>query len=200
MSLIIPPGYGLASYVLDGAPGTGPFVTTMGHKLPLGQEDAEASAFRLYNLYNTNILTRTSNQLTLVRVNLLVGQDGPENGSVVYEGNAGGGSAGADAAISMSVIMRKTTATLGRAGRGRCFLPGLLANEEVDINGNIGTSQVSAIQADVNDWYDDLTFWDEEGPDYRLSPVLLHSNSGTPSPITSFSIAPKVGWIRKRIR
>lgn len=201
MSLTVPPGYGLAAYVLDGPEGTGPFITTMGHRLHLGTDSAAVSAGRLYNLYVNNILARTSNTLTLTKVILTIGDDSGGLGSVVHEGSTKGSLSGADAAISMSVILAKQTGLLGRKGRGRCFLPGLLDNAEVDRNGDIGSAQVTAIQASVDDWYDDLTATAAPpDPPNDLAPYLLHSGATAPTPITGFAVRQKVGWIRKRIR
>lgn len=202
MSLVIPPGYGSAAFVLSGTAGTPNFVTTIGVRFPLNGTDYEGYANRLFNAYADHIMTRTWSGLTLQTVQLTVGAISG-NGSVQsFESPVQGSLSGADAALAMSVIVRKATATLGRKGRGRMFLPGLLANEDVNPNGDMGQATQAAIQADVNAFQ---TAVEDEEPGSLLSLRLLHNDESAgvtpePTPILALVVDAKVGWVRKRIR
>lgn len=199
MSLVIPPGFGSAAVVMSSTVGTPPLVVTMGVDLsPFGGAFVTA-ANKVMLDYASTIGATTDSSITVDRVTLSVGQDGP------------GGSVDSDLApipctrntssvpVSLAAIMRKSTDTIGRRGRGRCFLPGVLTNSEVGEDGVITTTRLGTLATAVEDFYDELnsgTGW--PGP---LEPVLLHSSAPTdPTPITGFAMTPMVGWIRGRIR
>lgn len=202
MSLVIPPGYGSAAFVLNGAAGTPNFVTTIGVRFPLNGTNYDLYANQLFNAYAENLMTRTWSGLTLQSVQLTVGSI-TGNGSVSStEDPVAGSLSGADAALAMSVIARKLTSTLGRKGRGRMFLPGLLANEDVNPNGDMGGATRDAIQADVTNFFNDIENGDLGA---NLGPRLLHNDESAgvlpePTPITALVVDAKVGWVRKRIR
>lgn len=196
MAVIIPPGFAQCAYILTGPEGTQPFVTTMGLDISGAGGDLEAAANAAGAAYVTNIMSRTSSTLTLEEIQLAVGQDGGGSGTFVLLSGVAGSLGGADAPIAMAVIAQKQTSGLGRGSRGRMFLPGLLANEDVDRDGRYSSATFNAIQADVEGYYQDLVDSTE------VEPVLLHSEPGpsTPTPITGMRIAPQVGWLRKRLR
>lgn len=99
----------------------------------------------------------------------------------------------------MALIMRKNTAQFGRTGRGRMFIPGVLDEGNVTPSGSIEPATVGNFVAAGGEFYDSLI----NDPDASLLPFLLHNETSpitVPTPITSFTPAPLVGWIRKRIR
>ena len=200
MTLIIPPGFGNAAFVLTGSPGTQPFVTTLGVDLGLAGGDFVRAANELMTSFAALVGPQLSNSLTLDRVNLRVGQDGP------------GGSVDSDLppvpmtrtgdheVMAMAAIARKVTNEVGRRGRGRMFLPGSVNDNEVGENGVITPTKIGLLQDAMDAWWDVLTNGDDPISD-PWPPVLLHSSAPVdPTPITGFGITPIVGWVRGRIR
>jgi hypothetical protein len=200
MSLTIPPGYGLAAFVFTSSEGTEPFVTTLGVGLSeWGGAYTDAANF-LFDAWASTILAQQDSDMTLSRVQLTIGSDGP-TGSVDSTNAAEPGERSVEGAPwAMSVIARKTTATVGRAYRGRMFIPGALASGDTAQGGAVSSARVTAIGSALTAFRLELV--DPQIPGgFVTPPVLLHSASGVaPTPIVGFSVSPLVGWIRKRIR
>lgn len=200
MSLIIPPGYGQANFILDSAEGTAPFVTTIGVNLGDAGGDNVAAANQAFERFAGTIMTVMDHDLQLQRVQLYIGADGP-SGSVDSTNSPVSGSRSTEGLPwSLSAIARKTTTDLGRYGRGRMFIPGVIAPSEIGQSGSISTPRRAAIQAELDQFFDGLTTGEGGGP--LLPPVLFHNPGVTTSPtaITGLTLAPLVGWVRKRIR
>lgn len=197
MTLIVPPGFGSAAFVFTSTTGTPPIVTTLGVDLSDVTTDMVGVANSLFSAYVDNLLPETDSALVLDRVNLTVGQDGP--GGSVDSTNAPvtGGRSGTGPPVSMAVIVRKVTADLGRRGRGRMFLPGLLSTTNVDENGIIASGRRTEIITAVGAFLAELA----EDVVNPTPPVLLHSSApADPTPVVNIAISPLVGWIRGRIR
>lgn len=200
MSLVIPPGFGLAAFILTGAVGTQPYVTTMGVSLGDAGGDFVGAANRAKEAYEETIMAETSNLLTLDRVTLSVGQDGP-GGSVDSDTTPVAGSlTGSFPPTAQSAIGRKVTNILGRPGRGRMFLPGVLSENNVDQDGTVVAARRGQITVALQSFVDNLALGGSlEG--VTLPPHLLHSDGMlVPTPITSMVCSDLVGWIRGRIR
>lgn len=200
MPLIIPPDYALATWEFSGAPGTAPFATTCGFRVDGWLDSQVAAANHLFTAYQLSWLLNTDSEITLDRVTLLIG-DLNGNGSVESDlSPEAGQTATADGPISMAVIMRKTTDQLGRKGRGRCFIPGVLGTEDVNQDGTIKTASLAVFQATADDFHDNVTS-PGGAPTGALEPVLLHNDPAlAPTVISNFTVTPLVGWIRGRIR
>nr|CRY97666.1 hypothetical protein [uncultured prokaryote] len=206
--MIIPPGYGSAAFILSGAVGTPDYVTTCGVDLSGAGGAWTDAANQLFRCYQYSLLNRTLSAYDLEKVVLAVGNDGP-GGAVVSDLTAVAGSrSGSGEPIAMAPILRKSTNVLGRPGRGRMFIPGALGDDETDSNGDISTAVRDALQTAAEGFHDLLTTTTERSSelypaaliDVPFNPVLLHSTVMLPTAIEGFSIAPKVGWIRKRLR
>lgn len=158
-----------------------------------------AAANAVMEAYSDSLLLNTASALTLDRVTLSVGQDGQGGGSVDSDlAPVPGGAAGTYPPTAMSAILRKTTNALGRAGRGRMFLPGVLTETDVDPDGTVVVGKRTTLNTAAATFQARLI---EQDVYPSVPPVLLHS-SGTlaPTPITSFTVSDLVGWIRGRIR
>lgn len=204
MSLVIPPGFASASIVLTGPLGTAPYVTTIGLDLGDAGADFVGVANLVHAAYEECFMSTTNEKLALAKVTLLIGSDGG-NGSVDSTRPAiEGGNGSAMQAIAMAPIIRKQTASLGRSGRGRMFLPGCLGELDVNDNGQLEPAFRAGIQEAAEDFFAYLTSGVVPGSDVRppAPPVLLHSETGPPLPSTILgaSVSPTVGWIRKRLR
>lgn len=199
MSVIPPDGFGSAAWVLTGAPGTGPFITTCGVEVdPV--EDTEVVANHLFDAYASTILAQTGNVFTLERVILTLpaglGAVGTVESTVPSEIGA---LSGERCSLSMALLVNKRTAGIGRRSRGRFFLPGVLPVGGVDTGGLLDPSDVGAYQVIMNLFFDALEANAAPFPT-STPPVLLHSDAGAPTPITQFTVSNKVGSLRRRIR
>lgn len=200
MTLIIPPGFGNAAFIFGGSAGTPEHVTTLGVDLSEFAGNYVDAANLLFIRYFNAFSARTTNTLILSRVNLAVGQDG-SGGSVDSDvAPANMTRSGTPEAVSMSVILRKVTNDLGRRGRGRMFLPGTLNSADTNLNGQVDNTVRTAIQTAADAFYNALVN-PPGGADPATPPVLLHSMApADPTPITGFTAANLVGWVRGRIR
>jgi len=198
VSLVIPPGYGNAAFTLTGAVGTQPYITTLGVDISEYGGDHVAAANTLKLTFANAFATEMSSSLTLDRVTLTVGQDGP-GGSVDSDTAPDSFSrSGQFPPTAMSCIVRKVTNDLGRRGRGRMFIPGIVSENEVGEDGSIVPARQTAITGVLDDWYQELS---EPLAGISLQPVLFHASAPTiPTPITGFAVSDLVGWVRGRIR
>lgn len=115
------------------------------------------------------------------------------SGSVAASVSGSGGSVGVTA--NTAYLVRKQTAFGGHAGKGRLYLPGVLASV-VDNNGNLHSGTQTSISAAFNTLRTVLT-------GHFIAPVVLHgalSPLTTPSPITSFLCDSRIATQRRRMR
>lgn len=199
MPLIIPAGYGEASIFVTGGPGTAPYVTTIGVALAgIDPEEYVQAANDIHNQYAQAFADLTSDQCYVDKVQLSIGLGGGTSGSVDSSNAPVQGGNGSDMApLSMAPIARKVSASLGRSGRGRCFIPCVLKRVDVDEAGNLAPATATGFDERWNQFLLNLATAE---PGRAMSPVILHADGSSPSVIVAGSIGPKVGWIRKRIR
>lgn len=206
MTLIIPPGFGSAAIEIEGAAGTPTHITTIGINLSAAGGDFVAAANNVMQSYGRAMAGRTANNLIIQRVTLAVGSDGPGGSVVSSLSPVPGTLSGTFEAVAMAPIARKVTNDLGRRGRGRMFLPGVLPSTWTDQNGNISSTNRALLQTAINAFLLGLELGTPSpvAPEVATPPtpaVLLHSSApSTPSPILDMAIQSTVGWIRGRIR
>lgn len=199
MARTIPVGFAEGSIVHTGGGGTAPYVVTIGVSvLGIDPEDYVLAANNLKLAYEAQFAGLLNPELAINRAVLQIGLAGGTSGSVESDTppTPGTGS-GSYEPVSMAVIARKNTNDLGRKGRGRSFLPGLLTDPAVDAGGRIVPSSAEGYG---ERWNEFLTALATLPVGIAMAPVLLHNDGSTPTPITGGTIAPQVGWIRKRIR
>lgn len=197
MTLIVPPGFGLAAFTFTGAVGTQPYVTTIGCELVLGEATAVECANSLFGLYQQHLIPETTGQLTLDRVSLHVGDDGPSGSVDSTSAPVAGGRSGTYPPTACSAIARKVTSDLGRRGRGRMYLPGVLSESEIDQDGTVVSARRTTLNAALAAFLDDFNL-----PTSGIGqPMLFHSAAPTdPTLIEGLVTSDLVGWIRGRIR
>lgn len=206
MSVTIPPGFASAAIEVLGSAGTAPYITTFGVDTSEAGGDFLKVANECFDCYASNWQLVTSDQLTINRCILSVGQDGGEAPSVISDlSSRVGNRSGASEHIGTALLINKNTATLGRRGRGRMFIPGVLADSQVSLEGRLNASQIDLFQEIADQFGQQLqngvpgTSIDDWIP---LQGVLLHGpvDGIDPSPITSFPVQSKVGMLRRRLR
>lgn len=200
MSINIPEGFGSFAMEVTGNAGTAPYIFTIG----IAIDDAGSlveNANQVFFGYQEAFQSLTFDAFTFTRGILTVPAGDGAYGSVETDLDPWTGSASGDPGpVGMAVLVQKRTGLLGRAGRGRLFLPGLIGEGDVDIDGNISNSSVDLYQSAINDWVEFMVT-DHAPINVNTNPMLLHSsNSLPPSAITSMVVQKKIGWIRKRLR
>nr|CRY97247.1 hypothetical protein [uncultured prokaryote] len=200
VTLLIPSGFASAAIIHTGSIGTGPFICTFGVDITDSEFVPVDAANSIFDNWADAILPEMTQYLTLDRVILTVGSN-TGNGSVESTRTAlpGGVAAGDYPPRAQSAIIRKSTAQLGRAGRGRMFVPGVLDEPDVGADGILDPVR----QAELTSAFIVLlgALADDTSEGQVSTPMrLLHSSNETPSVVLGMACANKVGWVRGRIR
>jgi hypothetical protein len=198
MARIIPAGFAEAAMVFTGGAGTAPYITTIGVSLVgIAPEDYQQSARDIFVAWRDNMLKTQDDDLVFQRVDLAVGNGGAGSGSVSSDQPAvSGTNTGTFGPLAMSVVVQKLSADLGRRGKGRSFVPGSVTEDNVGPSGQITTGLATYVSTAYNDFLLDLA---TPPVGSATSPVILHADGSTPTPITGARTSPTVGWIRGRI-
>lgn len=202
MARVIPPGYGELRFVQKALGDPDPYICTLG--VGLGEEggDFDEAAITAASAWANNILPGQSNSLTLVQVDLLVGQDGGDPLVVTSVQGLPGGTASNFLPQNCAVLVQKRTLQAGRSNRGRMYIPLLAREAQVDQYGTIDATERADYQASISGFLADLQAPELGYP--ALPPVILHNSRGadTPDPtlITSMIVDPVIATQRRRLR
>lgn len=191
MTLVIPPGFALASLYFQLAEDAEMMATTMGIDVAsTGTTEAAAINANMHTQYPAaGMLTGYSYR----GCRLAVGQDGTP--PVIIEapdlivGTAGGGPLPNNCAL----LMRKTSLRGGRMGRGRMYWPPFCIGEGgVDGRGIINDATLADNQTRLSGVFD------------SVNKVILHDSdspgSHTPDAIVSLLLQRQIGTQRRRMR
>lgn len=184
---------------------------TYAFSLSAGQNVSVTMADALHQAFTSNILPQLSTSVQTASVLLKQGPDATGN-SVEWDESDTGGLAGATASPQVAAIVHKTTATGGRRGRGRLFLPGMLEANVSETGlldatyattlGSALVSWLSAVNATANVGQMAL----EHEPPYEWQIVdgqprrVATGDAPVPTLITALSLDSRVGTQRRRNR
>lgn len=201
MAIDIPEGFAQAAWVVTGQYGTDPFVTTLGLGIASSEGSLTDIANQCFAAFVTAFRTKLSNGLTLQKCTITT-VEGGSLGSVDSDlAPSQGGRSSNDDVIALALLLNKRTAQLGRKGRGRMFIPGVLADDDTGLGGQYSDSARDDFQDRAADFLLNITGQAPGQVDpQELNPVLLHTDGTTPTSISSLVVAPKVGVLRKRLR
>lgn len=192
--MVIPVGYGQANFRFQGtqAP-TGAEVTFGLEGSGFAGDPVDAAVILAAHWANTWSAIQT-NQIALIDVLVKFGPDttGP-SGTAPGAGAGSITSSGASPAVSL--LVQKLTALGGRAGKGRCFIPGI-SEADVGTQGTIDSAYLAACQTEFDSFLLACSADD-------LSLVLLHSAGSpitTPTPITGLAVQGLAATQRRRQR
>jgi hypothetical protein len=182
---IIPAGFAQVDVMFD-APGQG---TDDAHCL-YGIQAAlydDGLANDLFAFWADNILTEQASSwaLTAVEITTSDGSNFQSDAAIV-----GGGKTGAAEQPQVCVLVRKLSASGGRANKGRFYVPGIDADDFSD-EGVLDTSARTAWQNGFNDWYAAHGAGD-------IGIVILHSVAGAPTDVTGMQVTGAVATQRRR--
>lgn len=200
MGVTIPEGYGSIAHVYTGSNGTSPYVVTHGIVLPDGAPLQDVVDL-CFTAWEDQFLPNTFNEFTFDHTTLTVEAPGGGLGSVQSSlPPSVGAASGSAGLVAVAVLVNKVTGLLGRAGRGRMFIPGLLGETDIDVDGIIAGTSVDLYQ-DLCDNYQLALEAGDPGWTGSPNPQLLHSNALlAPNAISRFLVSPKVGILRRRLR
>jgi hypothetical protein len=200
MATTIPEGYASLAIEYTSADGTAPFYCTGGIVLPTGGTLTEV-ADGCFTKWVDAWEEFTFSQFTFERAIITLPAPGGGLGSVESTLPAQpGGADGDPAPIGMAVIVNKRTGLIGRKGRGRFFIPGLLGEGDVDVNGIFSNATVETYNTAAEAWLESMQTPDPPATG-ATNPQLLHSDASlVPSAVVSLSVSNKIGWLRKRLR
>lgn len=187
---IIPFGFGQINWVFGGTACPNGAEVTMGFERS-GTDPVATLAAAAYDAWADNML---ANQSSAVVLRSAVVKLGPSSTGAtgVHTGSATGAESAAATPPQVAVLCRKITAVGGRKGRGRFYMPGP-PEGSIDADGGIGSTYFGEVNTGLDDFWDQLVA-------SALSPVLLHSASGDPTDVTSFSASSLVATQRRRLR
>jgi hypothetical protein len=198
MPLIIPPGYAQAIIPLAHSSSPRKATVTFGVKAQTGGALNPAAADRLTTIWDNRIGTGLATEVTIGPTELIVGQDGGVNLVVVGTTTQTGASASDKAPSNCALLMQKRTARGGRRGRGRCYIPWYVSDNDVVETGAITAASIAtANQAFFN------LLADIEADASFESMVVLHSSgasaTGDPDVVTSLLADPTIATQRRRL-
>lgn len=202
MTIIIPDGFALITYTWQsilfdsGGAATTHGTTTNGLPLP-------AVAGNWAAAMQEEILPLMTPDVTLVSVTAVTDDLSAE----ITVGEAGGSSETTMNAPNVAVLVKEVTASRGRRGRGRMFLPGLAFDSQVTSSGLMASGYVDSLQAAIDSFR--LSAQTPDGMEMvvlqRTTPTVNPPENPTPplSPppeVTDLQVQSKVASQRRRLR
>ncbi len=146
------------------------------------------------NAFQAALAAKIDVSVTLGPCHLAIGQDDGSSINVVGSTTYAGASVVTSVPPAVAFLIRKTTATGGKRGRGRFYLPWAIATANLDEGGNIAGASVTAMQSAVTSFLTTLATGGIATP-----MVLLHQvGSSTPSLVTALTADPRAATQRRR--
>ena len=192
--MTIPVGYAQVNWKLSGASLPTGAETTLGLDISGASVTQEEVANLAIAGWDAEIAPWISDGFVLTSVLVKYGPDatGP---SVEIGATVNGEHAGVGAPPNVAYLVQKQTASGGRAGRGRMYIPGV-PEGEVTAAGVLSSTVRNGLSAGLEAF---ATAFEAVG----CSPVVLHQPGSpllTPTEITNFLVSPSVATQRQRLR
>lgn len=201
MAVIIPEGFAAVVVPHQHAGLARAAVCTFGVSSDLWEGDYEAMCDSILGHWDSTFGTIIDTEVQIGPVTARVGTGAGEPLAVSGTATALGGSAKEIAPPNNAVLVQKRTATGGRRGRGRMYVPFSVGEGEVTQTGRLETTSLAFFQTVA-------TQFREAMADGTVDPatilVLLHDSDGVtpppaPSPIVSLTVDPIIGSQRRRL-
>lgn len=199
----IPVGFGQATYALKHESFGRSFAVTLGIYAPLWGDDYVGIANACHDTFGAAIMPDLDNGIQLTHVDYFVGNGALPSGSVRSTlPPVPGGTAMVTPPMNVCVLVNKETETLGRAGRGRMFIPSSVKRDDVSENGTIEAGFRNSLQSSWNELYDTMV---APGGSiaHQVVPSIIHQSgplAGTASTVTAFRVGAVVGTRGSRLR
>lgn len=195
MSVLIPAGFGLASVRYQRVAGGNEATWTFGFDLPGAADVSYAEDIHDVLIPAANICGPANRQTEWAYkgVNTLQRGD-PDLYSFSHTVTSVGTQSATCLPPNCAAVVTKSSALAGRSNRGRAYLPAAyLPETAVSPAGVIDSGLVATLQGVLGETLIDLAT-------AGLTMVILHSEAGTPSPVSSFSLQTLIATQRRRLR
>lgn len=184
MALVIPPGYAQCSIEITNAGDPEPWYVTHGVSTTAAGGDYPAVGASVMGAFGAAWQSFLSTGSRISGVYLTVGSDGGNYTLYVTPDVAIIGTSTAEKLPqNCAYLIQKQTLRPGRAGKGRCFLPNVAPEGQVDNVGVISPTSLVSGQEACDLWLDTLA---SEVP--VETPMFLLHNQGIPSGTTPDSV------------
>lgn len=181
---------------------------TFGVDMTLWTGSNVQAANRAFDDFADNILPNLDSQITLTSLTLYIGNGTDTSGAVESTRTARPGLVSmASQSMNNAVLVRKGTASLGRRGKGRMFLPGAAPDNQVSEGGIVDGTIINDINATLATWITDSNAEDAGG--FGRLPLAVNGLSAGGAPgvgepyfwrIETLVAQAKIGTQRRRIR
>jgi hypothetical protein len=202
VALVIPPGYAQCSIEIMNSGDPEPWYVTHGVDVSEAGGNYLAVGEGVMGAFANAWLSYMRSTSRITSVFLTIGSDG---GNYTVNVAAGEPFVGTSTAEKLpqncAVLIQKQTLRPGRAGKGRCFLPGIVAEASVDDVGVIQNVTLAGLQTQADTWFDSLGNPELVTP---LPMVLLHNQGipggSAPSPVERLQVDTRIATQRRRLR
>jgi hypothetical protein len=188
----IPTGHGLAVVPFHHVATARAAVITFGFLNATGGNNPNVIAESIQDSVGNILAPVIDSNVTIGPVGVTLGPSSAPLSGSASSTNAGGSSI-SSVPGNTALLVQKRTATGGRPGRGRYFIPWALEESDVSEVGVISGGTVTAHQDVQDDFLADLSTRD-------VPMEVLHTGVGTPSAVTALVVQPLVATQRQRIR
>lgn len=198
MGVLIPVGYTQVVYVFRGPGATKNSTMTLGAHYGTGS-DVEDIAGAAYDLVTAGVGDNLCEAASMLVGWQFLGTDVTymdESGPLIasYRSTVTGTKDGSPLPVNCSFLVSKSSATGGRKGRGRWFVPPFMLGESgVDGQGQISSGIIPTLQGYLDQVMSQNTA-------IGFGACILHSVAGTPAEITAMTLQPQIATQRRRLR
>lgn len=192
--MLIPDGYAQVNFVFSGFGAPQGAECTFG--LGLGETDDNPAevAEQMATVWSDNFLAVQTNSITFDETRVKFGPNDIGPFASFSVGDVGGLTP-SGIAPQVAILLTKQTASGGRSGRGRLFIPGG-TESDIDADGSLQGPYLSAWQTAADNFLTDTVT-------SGYSPELLHGEESPapfPYPVTSLVVSGTVATQRRRLR
>lgn len=190
----VPAGFALARYHFTTPAGTGHALLICGHNVEATPPNPVALANSLMLDYANNAFVGVSNEVSFDGVHVIWNHAGSLLEGDSTDTPSVGGIGSTPVPGNVSLLVHKSSGSIGRQHRGRLYVPGIPASW-TDSSGS------SVTNAHLTTYQDAFTAWLEQLVTDQLSLVILHRAVGVvPDVVSSLDVRQLLATQRRRLR
>lgn len=183
-----------------------PYFCTHGSSWDSGSQTMQEAADNVFLSFVDGWRSEMPALVTLDKAICRFGSDGAD---VVVESSnvpVAGTGTGARLPQNCAALVTKNTGLGGRQFKGRCYVPGVLQEDQVSATGAIVPAFVVTLQAAAQAWFDGLAFGAQGSVPLTPTPMhLLHSPplvgpTPAPTPVLALVVDAVIATQRRRLR
>lgn len=183
MALVIPPGFAEAAIEFKHNSDPQPWYVTFGVSTSEYTDGYPVMANDIASRWYATVGLFLSHDVRITGCRLTIGQDGTDNLTIFVPTELQGPAVQDMLPQNCALLVQKQTATPGRKGKGRFYVPGVLQESKVNAVGGVDGSFLSDVQVQLNSFLNDMS--EPDGPFGAIPLYLLHNNYGAATPLPS---------------